>query len=86
MSETTSHGKTAIILIGGGMRSAHGGGFLYALGKELSITKPVSLSRVPEIQEMHFITSRNSTTILKAGGQIFFQLLILSISFGPEKL
>ena len=30
-------GKTAIICAGGGMRSAHGGGFLYALGTQLNI-------------------------------------------------
>lgn len=33
-------GKTAIILAGSGARSAHGGGFLYALAKEIGITKP----------------------------------------------
>ncbi|MBC7836809.1 hypothetical protein H7X87_03465, partial [Acetobacteraceae bacterium] len=32
--------KTAIILMGGGMRSAHGAGFLYALGTKLSLTSP----------------------------------------------
>lgn len=32
--------KTAIILIGGGMRSAHGAGFLYALGSQTSLSKP----------------------------------------------
>jgi len=32
--------KTAIICIGGGMRSAHGAGFLYALAKDLHITHP----------------------------------------------
>lgn len=33
-------GKTAIICIGGGMRSAHGAGFLYALATKLGITEP----------------------------------------------
>ena len=32
--------KTAIILMGGGMRSAHGAGFLYTLATELGITTP----------------------------------------------
>ncbi|MFA7309343.1 MAG: patatin-like phospholipase family protein [Candidatus Paceibacterota bacterium] len=36
----TPRSKTAIILIGGGMRSAHGGGFLNALGLQLGITNP----------------------------------------------
>lgn len=31
---------TAIVCSGGGMRSAHGGGFLYALATELGITSP----------------------------------------------
>ena len=32
--------RTAIILMGSGMRSAHGAGFLYALAKNLGITSP----------------------------------------------
>ncbi len=32
--------KTAIVCSGGGMTSAHGGGFLYALGTKLGITHP----------------------------------------------
>jgi predicted patatin/cPLA2 family phospholipase len=32
--------KTAIILIGGGMRSSHGAGFLYALATQFGITQP----------------------------------------------
>ena len=36
----SDRGKTAIILSGGGMRSTHGGGFLYALATELGITQP----------------------------------------------
>lgn len=35
-----SERKTAIVLSGGGMRSTHGAGFLYALGTMLGITKP----------------------------------------------
>jgi predicted patatin/cPLA2 family phospholipase len=34
------HPKTAVILIGGGMRSAHGGGFLHAMGTYLGIRRP----------------------------------------------
>lgn len=33
-------GKTAIIMVGGAMRSAHGAGFLYALATEFGITRP----------------------------------------------
>lgn len=36
----STDGRTAIILSGGGMRSAHGAGFLYALATELGITTP----------------------------------------------
>ncbi len=36
----SDRGKTALILTGGGMRSAHGAGFLYCLGAELGITAP----------------------------------------------
>jgi predicted patatin/cPLA2 family phospholipase len=32
--------KVALILVGGGMRSSHGAGFLHALGKELKLTSP----------------------------------------------
>jgi predicted patatin/cPLA2 family phospholipase len=32
--------KTAIVMAGGGMRSAHGAGFLYALATKLQITSP----------------------------------------------
>lgn len=32
--------KTAIVMVGGGMRSGHGAGFLYALGTKLGITHP----------------------------------------------
>lgn len=33
-------GKTAIIMVGGGARSTHGGGFLYTLANELGIKSP----------------------------------------------
>ncbi len=36
----STQNKTAIICIGGGMRSAHGAGFLYALASKLGITDP----------------------------------------------
>lgn len=39
-SAMSERGKTAIIMVGGGMKSAHGAGFLYALGTELGITEP----------------------------------------------
>jgi len=39
----TERGKTAIILVGGGMKSPHGGGFLYALATELGIADALAL-------------------------------------------
>ena len=35
--------KTAIIMVGGGMKSPHGGGFLYALATELGIADALAL-------------------------------------------
>jgi hypothetical protein len=40
MQETLPRGKTAIIAIGGGMRSARGAGFLYTLGATLKLPVP----------------------------------------------
>ncbi|MDO8514249.1 MAG: patatin-like phospholipase family protein [bacterium] len=40
MSDTHARGKTAIVLIGGGMRSAYSAGFLYALATKLGIQHP----------------------------------------------
>ncbi len=36
----TSENKTAIVVLGGGMRSAHGAGFLYALGEQFPSLRP----------------------------------------------
>jgi predicted patatin/cPLA2 family phospholipase len=40
MSDSDKSRKTAIILVGGGMRSAYSAGFLYALGTTLNIKEP----------------------------------------------
>jgi len=40
MDDTKTRNKTAIILVGGGMKSAHGAGFLHAMATHLGIADP----------------------------------------------
>lgn len=56
----SAENKTAIISIGGGMRSAYGAGFLYALGAKLGITNPdiVVASSGGTGNAMYFLTGQ----------------------------
>ena len=50
-------GKTAIVCLGGGMRSAYGAGFLYVLGKDLALKPDLVVGSSGDVPNLfYFLT------------------------------